>query len=346
MNHSPIYLSIPSVTKAEKPVNNEHIINEVFKNYKGSKSDWKKIKRGISFVFKYCNTNIRYLGLAEGKKPIDYAVEVSNEVCKKNNIDTSEIDLLIYGGIYREYYEPATAMEIASKLGLRKVSAFDVTDACAGLMQSVQVAAALMQSNNRINYALCCTTDFPEDAINYDIQTFADLAEKSAGLTLGSGASAWLLSRKPLHPGGVKLLEMQNTSIPESYNVCKVPVKEKKFQSLSKEIFDLGIEHVPKEIKKITKYLNWKIDEVDYFIAHQPGKKIIQNICDLVGVPREKAPIIHHLYGNTINSSIPMTMDYIKENIGFKDGDKLIFNSAAAGFSMVTAAGVWEEYNG
>lgn len=346
MNNSPIYLSVPSVMHPKKPVNNEQIIEKVFKNYKGNKRDWIKIEKGISFVFKYCNTDIRYLSIDEGKKPVDYAVEVSNEVCKKNQIDISEIDLVIYAGIYREYFEPATAMEVSSKLGLKKVSAFDVTDACAGLMQSIQVAAALMQSNNRINYALCCTTDFPDEVINYDIQTFADLAEKSAGLTLGGAASAWILSRKPLQAGGVRLLEMQNTSIPESFNVCKIPVKEKKFQSLSKEIFNLGLEHVPIEIKKITDYLNWDISDIDYFIAHQPSRKIIHDICDLTGVPREKAPIIHHLYGNTINSSIPMTMDYIKENIGFKDGDKLIFNSAAAGFSMVTGAGVWEEYNG
>ncbi|MBN2758317.1 MAG: hypothetical protein JXR51_14180 [Bacteroidales bacterium] len=202
-----------------------------------------------------------------------------------------------------------------------------------------------MQSNESINYALCCTTDFAEEAINYDIQHFNDLATKSAGLTLGSGASAWLLSRKPIGIGRARLIDIKNTSIPSSYSICKVPVKQKKFHSQGKEIFDLGIKYVPEEIKEITNRVNWKISDINYFISHQPSKKVINDICDILGIQYEKAPVIHHLYGNTINSSIPMAMDYILNNIGLKDGDKLLFNAAAAGFSMITAAAIWEANN-
>ncbi len=342
MFNIPIYLSAPDVKFAQNCITNDQIIEKVFSNFNGTQDEWKKIKVGISFVFKYCNTQVRFLGLEEGKSPIDYAIEVAERVCESNQVDPTSIDLVIYGGVYREYFEPATAMEIAARLGIKKVSAFDVTDACAGLLQSVQVAASLMRANNRINTALCCTTDFPDEAINYDIQSFADLSFKSAGLTLGGGSSAWLLTKKPLKNGGARLLDMQNTSLPNSYNICKVPVDLRKFQSSSKEIFDLGLENVPIEINNILERIGWKISDIDYFIAHQPSKKIIQNICHAIGVPIEKAPIIHHLYGNTINSSIPMTMDHILKTTGLINGNKLIFNAAAAGFSMVTGAAIWE----
>ncbi len=341
----PIYLSIPSVKHAKNMISNDEILSRVFTNFKGSNDEWKKIRTGISFVFRYCDSNNRYLGLENGKRPIDYAVDVVKNVCETNNISTDSIDLLIYGGIYREYFEPATAMEIASKLGRKKISAFDVMNACAGLMQSIMIASLMMQANKEIELAICCTTDFPDEAINYDIQSFNELSGKSAGLTLGGGASAWILSRKPLKDGGAKLLAMQNTSIPSSYNICQVPVNQKKFHSMSSEIFNLGVNLVPEEIKAIIGKVDWTVDDINHVVAHQPSKKIIEEICNSVGIQKEKAPSIHHLVGNTINSSIPMAMDFIHKNIGFKENDKLIFNSAAAGFTMVTAAAQWENGN-
>jgi 3-oxoacyl-[acyl-carrier-protein] synthase III len=341
MKVSNIYLSAPKVKFAENPLNNNQVLERVEENFVGEKSELRKIKSGISFVFKYCDTNIRYLGTTNDKKPLDYAIEASKEVCAENGVDSSSIDLVIYGGIYREYFEPATAMQIATSLGIEKAHVFDVTTACAGLLQSVNVAAAQMMADPTIKTALCCTTDFPDQTINYDIQSFDELSLKAAGLTLGSGAAAWILTREPVKTGSAKLHEIQNTSIPDAYKLCQVPVNERKFSSQSKEVFDLGIEHVPGEIKNIVNKLDWKIDDIDYFISHQPSKKIIYQICDILKIDHKKAPITHHLYGNTVNVSVPMTLDHILKEGKLKNGHKIIMSSAAAGFTMLSIAAEW-----
>lgn len=337
-----VYLSAPVVKMANISVDNKEIIRRVEGNFKGTKSEFRKIRNGISVVFRYCDTDIRYLGTLDGKKPLDYAIEAAEGVCKVNDIDPGSLDLVIYGGIFREYFEPATAMEIASRLNIEKTHAFDVTNACAGLLQSINVASALMNSDPSIKTALVCTTDFPDEAINYDIQTFEELSLKAAGLTLGGGAAAWLLTKKPLGNGSAKIIEIQNTSIPKAYALCQVPVDKRKFSSQSKEVFDLGIEFVPGEINNILNKVNWTIDDINYFISHQPSKKIIHQICDILGIDHEKAPVIHKLFGNTVNTSVPMTMDFLLKQNKIKSGDKLILSSAAAGFTMLTIAAEWE----
>ncbi len=341
LTNTDIYLSTPVVRFAKNKVNNKTILEKVESNFKGEAGEFKKIKSGISMVFRYCDTDIRYLGNEEGKNPLDYAIEASKTVCEENNVDINSVDLVIYGGIYREYFEPATAMEVASKLGIEKAHIFDVTNACAGLLQSVNVAASFMMSDPSINTALCCTTDFPDEAINYDIQSFEELSLKAAGLTLGSGAAAWILTRKALENGCVKLLNIHNKSIPEAFNLCKIPINDRKFSSQSKEVFDLGIEYVPDEIRSIVKELDWSIDEIDYFISHQPSRKIIHQICDILNINHKKAPITHHLYGNTVNVSVPMTLDHIIKENRLKNGDKIVMSSAAAGFTMLTIAAEW-----
>jgi 3-oxoacyl-[acyl-carrier-protein] synthase-3 len=336
-----LYLSRPEVLFGKKDYSNDDIISRVKTNFKGKGLEFRKIKSGISAVFRYCDTRVRYLGTEKGLRPIDYAIKASKDIIQKNNIDLQDVGLVIYGGIFREYFEPATAMEVASGLGIKKAHVFDVTNACAGLLQSVNVAASLMMSDPSIKTALCCTTDFPDVAINYDIQSFDELSVKAAGLTLGSGAAAWLLTREPLKGGSAKLMEIQNTSVPEAFSLCKVPVGDRKFTSQSKEIFDLGLEHVPGEIINITQKLNWSIDEIDYFISHQPSKKIIYQICDKLNIDHKKAPITHHLYGNTVNVSVPMTLDHILKENKLSNGSKLIMSSAAAGFTMLTIGAEW-----
>ncbi len=337
-----IYLSTPVIKLANLAVDNKEIIQRVESNFKGTKADFRKIKNGISVVFRYCDTDIRYLGAEEGKKALDYAIEAAEEVCTINDIDPKSLDLIIYGGIFREYFEPATAMEVASGLGIEKTHAFDVTNACAGLLQSINVASALMNSDPSIKNALVCTTDFPDEAINFDIQSFEELSLKAAGLTLGGGAAAWLLTKEPLKKGSAKIIEIQNTSVPKAYALCQVPVDKRKFSSQSKEVFDLGLEYVPGEINNILNKVNWKIKDINYFISHQPSKKIIHQICDILGIDHEKAPVIHNMYGNTVNTSVPMTLDFLLKQNKIKSGDKLILSSAAAGFTMLTIAAEWE----
>jgi 3-oxoacyl-[acyl-carrier-protein] synthase-3 len=341
MTSENVYLSTPSIKLAQKKVTNDDIIELVKSNFKGSKIEFKKITSGINYIFNYCDSKTRFRGMNGDKKPIDYAVDASLECCKNNSVDISEVDVLIYGGIYREYFEPATAMEIANKIGIKKIYAFDVTNACAGLLQSVIVGYSLMKTNKNIRKIICCTTDFPDDAIDFDIQKFEELAEKGAGLTLGSAASAWILSRDAFENGCLRIVETSNASFPETYDICKVPISNKKFTSLSKKIFDLGVEHIPSEIAEIVEKSGWKLDEVNHFVSHQPGKKIIEKVCGKLKVDVKKAAVIHHLFGNTVNSTLPMTIDFLNNSNQLKNNDKVVMNTAAAGFTVVTIAGVW-----
>ncbi len=340
------YLSAPSTILGKQKIDNQMIINRVKQNFKGTDEEWRRIQTGIRYVFRACGTQTRYLGKAPNKTLADHAVMAAQDCLEKHQLAPHEIDVVIYGGIIREYLEPATAMEIAAKLGIERASIFDVTSACVGLLQAVYTAVSLLQSNEHLQTALCCAADFSTDNqssfsyLNYNIQSFEELSTKVAGLTIGNAASAWLISKKPLQQPCAELLYLQNTSLPATYTACQLPINGT-FVSDNKEVFDLGLAHVPNEIERLLKTLNWKISDVAYFLSHQPSKKIIHQLCDLIGIAREKAPITHHLYGNTATSTVPLTMDYLIKNYELLNGDKLVLSSAGGGFSMMSLAGEW-----
>ena len=50
----------------------------------------------------------------------------------------------------------------------------------------------------------------------------------------------------------------------------------------------------------------------------------------------------HSLFGNTASTSWAVALDYRLRNGTVATGDKIVVASAAAGFTIVSAAAVWE----
>src|SRR5204863_6063898 len=108
-----------------------------------------------------------------------YAVEAAQKCLALNGVDPSEVDLVINGSIARQYFEPATAMEVAAKLGLKRTHAFDVTAACVGHLEAIQAAAAYFALHDEYRTALICTSELSGPFLSYDIPHVPDLQMKT-----------------------------------------------------------------------------------------------------------------------------------------------------------------------
>ena len=89
----------------------------------------------------------------------DYAVAAAKQCLEMNDVALDEVDLVICGSIARQYFEPATAMEVAAKLGLKRTHAFDVTAACVGHLEAIQTAAGYLALHDNYRTALVFTSE-------------------------------------------------------------------------------------------------------------------------------------------------------------------------------------------
>jgi 3-oxoacyl-[acyl-carrier-protein] synthase III len=250
------------------------------------------------------------------------------------------VDLVIYGGIAREYFEPATAMEVAAKVGVAEpVHAFDVTSACVGLLEAVQIGCAYLAMNERLRTVLVASGELTRQFLSYDVQSPDELVTKVAGLTIGNAAAAWLLRRTPFSGGSVRLLTTNNFSLVSHWGLCQAPIGGT-FTSFSHELFKLNV-HVPGEIVRVLDRLGWKVADVDHFVCHQPSDHMVSKVLADMGADPEKAVRVHHLYGNTASTTVPVAMHELLKTRPVRSGDKMVLTAAAAGFSMVTAVGEW-----
>jgi 3-oxoacyl-[acyl-carrier-protein] synthase III len=334
-----LHLSRPGVSFPSTCVDNAETLRRVRAQFRGSDEAWRTVASGIEHFFGLCKTRTRYLEPDEGFRVADLAVAAAQHCLRENDAALDEVDLVICGGIARQNFEPATAMEIAAKLGLERTHAFDVTAACVGHLEAVQVGAAYLNLHDRYRTALICTSELSGKFLSYDIQTVRDLYSKSAGLTIGNAATCVLLRAKPWPRGGIRLRQIGTYSEPSHWKLCQVPI-DGTLESSSVELMRLG-KLVPPWLTARLAAIGWKPLDVQHYVLHQPSEIMVRKILEDCGVPAERGVYTHGSYGNTASASVGVTLNQLLLERPVSPGDKIVLGSAAAGYSMVLASGEW-----
>jgi 3-oxoacyl-[acyl-carrier-protein] synthase III len=333
-----LYLSAPGIELPTTKWTNEDQLAKVREQFRGTDKEWAAIRRRLKLVFDVCKSNERYYESDPAGHVADYAVAAARACLDTLGIAAEHLDMVLNGSITREYFEPATAMEISAKLGLERVLAFDVTSACAGLLQAVHVAAAFMHHDPSIERALVCAAELIGGYLPYDIQTAEDIALRSARLTLGDGAAAFVVSRSPLPVGG-RILGLLSQSLPQHHDLCRATIHNE-FQSNSTELFKLGA-HVPGHLIELLRRCGKTPADVDHWICHQPSDSVVKATCVALDLDLDRVPLCHGLFGNTITGTVPMTLDYTLRTKTVRPGDLLVLTTSAAGFTMVSLLLEW-----
>ncbi|HEY7052787.1 MAG TPA: 3-oxoacyl-[acyl-carrier-protein] synthase III C-terminal domain-containing protein [Mycobacterium sp.] len=298
------------------------------------------IDQSIRYVFDRCNTKMRYIEPDLELSPGEFASRAAAACLQENDVAASDIDLLVYGGIARDAFEPATAAEVAGRLGAKPLHAMDVTCACAGLIEALHVVAGYFALHDELQTAVICAGELMRDRVSYDMQSLEDVAVRVAGLTLGNAAAAFVVSREPLPNGSARLVGLRHKTLAEHYALCRAPV-DGHFTSHSKELFALAV-HVPPEIRTLLADAGWSPEDVDHYAFHQPSEAVLERVLTELGARPQACVHTHSLYGNTASTAWAVALDYRLKSGTVRDGDKIVVASAAAGFTIVGAAAEWK----
>ena len=340
MSFPELHLSKPGVVLPAVGVDNAETIRRVRARFKGTSDEFATIASAIEHVFGLCKTQVRYLEPDERPGIVaDYAVAAARQCLEVNDVSLDEVDLVICGGIARQYFEPATAMEVAAKLGLKRTHAFDVTAACVGHLEAIQTAAGYLTLHPSYRTALVCTAELSGPFLSYDVQTVRDLHMKTAGLTVGNAAACMLLRRSPFPGGGIRLMAINTFTAPDHWHLCQVPIGGTLVSS-SVELMRLG-KYIPPWVVERLGALGLHPNDIAHYVFHQPSEIMVRKIFDDIGIDQAKGVYTHALYGNTASASIGVTFRQLLRERPVKAGDKLVLGSAAAGYSMVMATGEW-----
>jgi 3-oxoacyl-[acyl-carrier-protein] synthase III len=334
-----MHISRPAIVTPDMALDNDAVLSRVRELFRGSASEWELIEQGICYVFDRCNTQVRYVDPDLTLSPGEFASRAATTCLWQNGVEASEVDLIVYGGIARDAFEPATAAEVAGRLGATPLHAIDVTCACAGLVEALHVVAGYFALHDELQTALVCAGELMRDRVSYDIQTLEDMMTRVAGLTLGNAAAAFLITREPLPAGSARLLGFRHKTFAEHYDLCTAPV-DGVFTSHSKELFALAV-HVPPEIRQLVDAAGWSTQDVDHYLFHQPSEAMLNRVFAEIDARPEARVHTHALYGNTASTSWAVALDHRLKHGTVEGGDKIVIGSAASGFTIACATAEW-----
>ena len=270
-------------------------------------------------------------------------------------IDPRDIGVLIYAGVCREQFEPATACRVAAGLGIGgNAVVFDLSNACLGVLNGIlEVANRIELGQVRAGLVVSCES---AREIN-DVMIARMLEERSMGhfasslatLTGGSGAVAVLLTDGSFAPDSSRrLLGGMVQAAPEHHGLCLWGVKDDGKGALTQymstdavQVMNYGVELGRRTWEAFLAEMGWGATEVDRVVCHQVGSAHQSTILQTLGIPIEKDFTTYEFLGNMGTVSLPLTAALAEERGILLPGDRVGLLGIGSGLNCLMLGVQW-----
>ena len=240
-------------------------------------------------------------------------------------LNTDDIGALIFVSQTPDHFMPPTSAILHGKLGLKRDAlCFDINQGCAGYIYGLLQAYLLLQLPDIGKVVLlngdtlsrrCCPLDrnvYPliGDAGTVTIlEKSTDPTEVFLSMEIDGSRSDWLKI-----PAGAFRMPSTEQTREIRFIEDGIQRSDEDFYMNGAGVFTFTQTDVPKSIMDLFEYAQMKLDDIDYFMFHQPNRFMLKKLAWKLGVPEEKMPNnIVEKFGNPSSASIPLNICY---NIG------------------------------
>lgn len=279
---------------------------------------------------------------AIGETTADLCQRAAELIFKKEQIDRSTIDGVVFVSQTFDYYDPATSCVLQAKLGLSKdCVCFDISYGCSGYIYGIFQAASLIASG-ACNNVLVLAGDTNSKMNNKE--------DKSSVMVFGDAGSASIVSRGE---GQMGFHIMSNgydykTVMWDGLGFRKWP-ENRNPQYLTEEppmqgddVFSFIVSVGPRTIKSVLELVEWDKDEVDFYGLHQATRITVDFMRRKLKLAHpERAPFDIENYGNTGPTTVPMVLTdwpYRAEGIDTSTWHKVVLAAYGVGLSWGSIA--------
>lgn len=278
----------------------------------------------------------------------DLCYAAAEKLFADNNIDRSEIDLVVFISQTPDYRMPATSILLQHRLGLpMSTIAFDVTLGCSGFLYGLSIVYSFMEKSG-LRKALLLDGETrskvysPKDrqaAFIFGDAGVAALIERNekfgeSHFSLNSDGSRGELI---MIPGGgyrnMSSVETLKEKVVDEYGNIR---SDEHGYMKGSDVFNFVIIEVPKDIKRLFATTDYQVSDMDFYIFHQANNFINSYIAKKMKLDSSKIPSTIQKYGNTSSVSVPLTI--VSELQGKLQGKKKLMLSAfGVGMAWATA---------
>lgn len=261
------------------------------------------------------------------------AVRAAKDLLQKANLDPKEIDLVLVATATPDLPVAATSVYTATEIGATNAFAYDLQAACSSFLYGMSTAASYIESG-RYKKVLLIGADKMSSIIDY--------TDRATCIIFGDGAGAVLFEPNDeglgfqdeyLRSDGVGReylkIEAGGSMLPPSEDTVKN--KQHFVHQEGRTVFKFAVSNMADVAEKMLTRNELEKKNVDWLVAHQANKRIIEATANRIELDSEKVMMNIHKYGNTTSATLPLLLNDYEDQL--KKGDNLIFAAFGGGFT-------------
>lgn len=272
----------------------------------------------------------------------DLASAAAEAALEHAGLRAADVDCFIVATVTPDYYFPATACLVATRLGAREKPAFDIAIACSGFIYGLTVASGLIRSGVFRRVMLIGAES---------LSKILDKEDRATAILFGDGAGAVILERSEedsflacdLGADGSRpeLLYAHGSGSREPLDHTALDAKVHLIHMQGRETFKLAVNKMVESTGSVLSKANLNKADIAFLIPHQANKRIIDATARYLGLPDDKVVINIAEYGNTSAASIPLALSETVRAGRVKAGDLIVFVAFGGGLSWGAVAWRW-----
>lgn len=291
---------------------------------------------------------------APGTRPSDASAAAGRNALAKSGLRAEQVELFIHSAVCRDMLEPATASFAHRKIGLPATAQiFDVSNACLGFLNSLTVAAGLIESG-QIKCALVVSGENSGPLVEQTIQTLLNgtldrngIKPYFANLTIGSGAVGAVVCHESLLPAGARphrLLGGIARAATAHSELCQGDTHGADALAMltdSEALLNAGLALARDTWADFTAETGWDAASTDRFICHQVGSTHRRKLYETLGLDLAKDFSTFETLGNTGSVALPATLCTAIEAGSVTAGTKVGLLGIGSGLNCLMLALEW-----
>ena len=260
-------------------------------------------------------------------------IKAAEDLLKKSGVNPVDIDLVLVATTTPDMPVAATSVFVATQIGAVNAFAFDIQAACSGFLYGMSSASAYIESG-RYKKVLLIGADKMSSIIDY--------TDRATCIIFGDGAGAVLF--EPNHEGlGFQDEFLKSDGIGREYlkidaggsilPASKETVENRQhyvFQD-GKTVFKYAVTGMADVSAKIMERNNLTKDSVNWLVAHQANRRIIDATASRMELDESKVLVNIEKFGNTTSATLSLLLNDFEHS--FKKGDNIIFAAFGGGFT-------------
>ncbi|QFU85517.1 3-oxoacyl-[acyl-carrier-protein] synthase 3 [Amycolatopsis sp. YIM 10] len=267
-----------------------------------------------------------------GTSTVDMAVAAGRQALDSAGL--TEVDAVVLATATPDQVCPASAPQVAARLGLGEVNAVDVNAVCSGFLYALATASGFIAGGIARRVLVVGADTFTTLVDPDDRGTVPIFGDGAGAVVLRAGDADELGALGPfaLHSDG---------ALADLLMVPAGGAKQRRSDNPHDYFLDMQGQAVFRQAgtrmaeasRSVLDQAGWTVGDVDRFIGHQANIRILQATAKFLGLPQDALVVNIERTGNTSAASIPLAMADAQRDGTLIAGQRVLLSAFGAGLT-------------